>query len=55
MFALVMFLAMSVFAAVTSWTSRRRGAGIARRPYGNIYSDAPGARQDVPDAGHGSG
>jgi hypothetical protein len=48
MFALVLFLAMSVFAAVTSWTSRRSGGGITRRPYGNIYTDAPGARRDLP-------
>jgi len=51
MFALLTFLGMTVFAAATSWTSRRSGGGIARRPYGNIYNDAAGARRELPASG----
>jgi hypothetical protein len=45
MFLTLIFVLMTVFATFSSWAGRRTGSGIARRPYGNIYSDATGARR----------
>jgi hypothetical protein len=46
MFLTALFLLMTAFAAATNWLSRRSGgAAIARRPYGNVYSDATAARR----------
>jgi hypothetical protein len=45
MFLTWIFIVMTAFATVSNWISRRRGSGISRRPYGNVYSDATAARR----------
>jgi hypothetical protein len=49
MFATMLAAAMAVYGLGTWIFARRRGVhdGISRRPYGNIYSDATGARRDA--------
>ena len=48
MIATVIFGAMALFAIVTARAGRRRGNGIARHPYNDIYNDAPAARTPLP-------
>lgn len=47
MFVAILAIAMLAFALGTWIVARRRGLsdGIARRPYHNAYTDAPGARR----------
>jgi hypothetical protein len=49
MFVTLTAIAMAAFGLGTWLSARRRGLndGISRRPYGNIYSDAAGARRDM--------
>jgi hypothetical protein len=54
MFLTAIFIVMAVFATVSNWISRRNGSAIARRPYGNIYSDATAARRTPPSPQDGA-
>jgi hypothetical protein len=49
MFATLLAAAMAAYGLGTWIFARRRGIhdGISRRPYGNVYSDATGARRDL--------
>jgi predicted GNAT superfamily acetyltransferase len=48
MIAIRILSAMALFAIGTARAGRRRGNGIARHPYNDLYSDATAARTPLP-------